>query len=103
MTEKTEALLEGLEPCPFCGSEETFTKTWQGENGGTFALARCSRCGAQGNEYWPTEGDAAAAWNKRPDRQRLQAERDEARAALEAERREVAKLRRIMATPTGDA
>lgn len=57
-----------LEPCPFCGADESFTKSWQHENGGDYAFAKCSRCGAQTCDTWPDEARAALEWNRRANR-----------------------------------
>lgn len=63
LSEQNQALV--LKPCPFCGSGETFTRSWQGENGGSFAFARCSQCGASTQDNWPNEARAALEWNRR--------------------------------------
>lgn len=63
LSEQNRALV--LKPCPFCGSGETFTRSWQGENGGSFAFARCSQCGASTQDSWPDEARAALEWNRR--------------------------------------
>jgi len=57
-----------LKPCPFCGEAK---RVWP-QNGnigsqerGWHQLIWCENCGATSRE-WPTEAEAIAAWNRRP-------------------------------------
>lgn len=63
----TPTLIERAEllSCPFCDSDEVFTKEWEDEGGATRWLARCSACGCGTPSLACGEAGIIAYWNKR--------------------------------------
>ena len=51
-----------LKPCPFCGSEDVYIETFNGE---TEARVRCAGCGTMSG-FFNDVASAANTWNYRP-------------------------------------
>jgi Lar family restriction alleviation protein len=57
---------EELKPCPFCGGEAA-SVTYPGDGRGQSYAVNCIACGVnnRGRVGWPTNEEAASAWNRR--------------------------------------
>lgn len=59
--------MEGLKPCPFCGSTNlTHIDEVDTERGERAVYIRCQACGCHG-PWYRTDGNAERFWNLRPD------------------------------------
>jgi Lar family restriction alleviation protein len=55
-----------LKPCPFCGGKGKFEHIFENPDK---CMVGCSRCNGSMDAVFPNEVEAAAAWNRRAERE----------------------------------